>query len=75
MQWDVVAALPVGPAIPEDTLNRLIEYAKERSQPIIFLEHEVVDGQYVRSKQLCTGPAEFMVEAKNGITADDIFHL
>jgi hypothetical protein len=75
MGWEVVAALPVGRAIPEDTLKRLIDYAKARSQPIIFLEHEVEDGQYVRSQHLATGPSDFLAEIKNGITADDIFHL
>ena len=71
--WKSVAALPVGSAIPEDTLKRLIEHAKERAQPIIFLEHEFSDGQYVRSQQFATGPVEFIAEAKESLKLEDIW--
>ena len=71
--WDTVTVLPVGPKIPPETLQRLVDYARERAQPIMFLEHEVEDGEYVNTRHLATGSPEFIDEAKNGLQEEDVW--
>tara|TARA_B100001540_G_scaffold182235_1_gene160729 strand:- start:2075 stop:2560 length:486 start_codon:yes stop_codon:yes gene_type:complete len=71
--WETVSALPVGEKIPDATLRRLVDYARERQQPIIFLQHEVEDGEFTGSRHLATGTPAFIAQAKNGLRTEDVW--
>ena len=71
--WQTITAMPVGAQIPEQTLRRLIEHARQRGMPVIFLQHDEVDGDFLNTRHLATGPAEFIAEAKHGLKADDVW--
>jgi hypothetical protein len=73
--WKTLNAAPVGEKIPQETLSRLIAYAKERSLPIMFVEHSFKDGEYSETRNLATGPADFIAEAKHGINDDDMWKM
>jgi hypothetical protein len=73
--WETVTIVPVGEKVPEETLARLIDYAKERSLPVIFIEHRFEEREYRTSRQLATGPAEFIAAAKHGLNKDDLWAI
>ena len=61
----VISALPVGPSIPERTLDWLKRYAREHRRPLIFFERKVVDGAYAGMQRFGYGPEEFRRQVAN----------
>ena len=59
-EWNVMRAMPVGPVIPEDTLEWLRLHTKSRDVPLIFYERGLVDGVYTQAdRQRAYGSPEF----------------
>ena len=53
-------AMPVGPVIPEDTLEWLRLHTKSRDVPLIFYERVLVDGVYTQAdRHRAYGSPEF----------------
>lgn len=71
-QWPVILAVPRGEKIPGDTLDWLKAYASERRIPLLFIEREIRDGQYVDARQSGYGPPAFAHAVKNEITSEDV---
>ena len=77
-------ATPIGPTMPETTLEWLRLYTKSKDVPLIFYESGVVDGVYTHAdRQRAYGSPEFAAAIKETIlrlgdtketlfTADDV---
>jgi len=71
----VVKAVPAGECIPDDTLEWLKAYAREKGIPLLFSTRLLKDGQFVGSKLLGYGPPDFVHAVKNAIGPEDIMTL
>ena len=71
----VVKAVPIGECIPEDTLEWLQTYAREKGIPLLFSKRLLKDGEFVGSKLLGYGPPDFIHAVENALTPEDIMTL
>ena len=61
-------AMPVGPTIPEATLEWLRLHTKSKEMPLIFYERGFVDGAYtLTDRQRAYGSPEFAVAIKEAV--------
>ena len=67
-EWNVMRAVPVGPMIPEPTLEWLRLFTKGKEVPLIFYERGLVDGVYTHTdRQRAYGSPEFAVAIKEAV--------
>ena len=71
-RWSVVKAVPTGEFIPEDTLEWLKAYARQKGKPLLFEKRLLKDGNFHGMKKLGYGPPEFLVDVENAIGPEDI---
>ena len=62
-------ALPVGEAIPEETLKRLLHVSKNSRMPMIFIINEFEDSQCINHFETGFGPPDFLEAVKNNTEA------
>lgn len=75
-EWDVLQAVPVGPEIPPETLERLRLYTKQKDIPLVFYEREIVDGEYNGGgRQRAFGSQNFAHAVKNYVLPKDMMKL
>jgi hypothetical protein len=70
--WNVVKAVPTGECIPEDTLEWLKAYAREKGIPLLFETRLLKDGKFHGLRKLGYGPPDFLHTVENAIGSDDI---
>lgn len=58
--WKVLIATPTGWKIPQKTLERLMQYARERATPLIWIENFQRAGKYTHFSRSGFGPKPFM---------------
>lgn len=58
--WDVIMATPTGWTIPGQTLERLMDYARRQSLPLVWIENLHNNGVYTHFKRSAFGPADFV---------------
>ena len=73
--WTVVKAVPAGECIPDDTLEWLKAYAREKGIPLLFSTRLLKDGQFHGHRKLGYGPADFIHAVENEIGPEDIMTL
>jgi len=73
--WSIVKAVPVGVAIPEETLEWLKAYARENKKPLLFQENLLKDGQYHGIRNVGYGPPAFQEHVRKAIGPEDIMQL
>jgi hypothetical protein len=67
-EWNVMRAVPVGPKVPEATLEWLRLYTKSKDVPLIFYERGQADGVYTHSdRQRAYGSPEFAAAIKETV--------
>ena len=67
-EWNVMRAMPVGPKIPEATLEWLRLFTKGKDVPLIFYERGQADGAYTHTdRQRAYGSPEFAVAIKEAV--------
>jgi len=71
----MVKAVPTGDCIPEETLEWLKAYAREKGIPLLFSTRLLKDGKFVGRKMLGYGPPDFIHAVKNAIGPEDIMTL
>ena len=71
--WKVVRAIPTGPSVPGETYDWLLEYAKSKQIPFIFLEREFEDGRFSVSHLKALGPTAFAEDVKKAPNLNDTF--
>lgn len=71
--WKTLAVIPIGQKVPDDTLMRLLDYAKETGLPCVWNERaeDFVNDDTVSKKAL--GPEEFMLQVKWDFSDQDMF--
>lgn len=72
--WKVIRAFPVGEAVPPETLEWLIQYAKPKAMPIIFYQRNREGSAYESITLRALGPPRFTEEAKRWPSEGDVFH-
>lgn len=75
-QWHgrkVIRAVPTGEKIPPDTLEWLMALSRRQNTPLVFSEHDFVDGKFVRKRKLGYGPPEFIHAVKTEPGPEDVF--
>ena len=68
----IIAALPTGPRIPEETLEWLKKYAVEQGTPLVYREHFFEDGEYKYSRKMGFGPPAFVQAVQAGLMREDV---
>ena len=58
--WKVLMATPTGWKIPQKTLEQLMQYARNRKTPLIWIENIQKDGTYSHFSRSGFGPKPFM---------------
>ena len=58
--WKVMIATPTGWKIPDDTLQALMQYARAKQTPLIYIENLHSNGVYSHFKRSGFGPREFV---------------
>ncbi len=71
----IVKAVPTGERIPQDTLEWLKAYAREKAIPLMFPVRLLKDGKFHGRKMLGYGPPDFIHAVENMITHEDIMTL
>jgi hypothetical protein len=83
-EWNVMRAVPIGPVIPEATLEWLRLHTQSKEVPLIFYERGFADGAYTHTeRQRAFGSPEFSAAINEAIlrlgdteetlfTADDV---
>ena len=75
-QWKVIMAFPTGEKVPADTLEWLMQYAREHSIPLLFYTNLKENGKFKNIKRTGYGPPAFVHEAKTQIDpVVDVFSL
>lgn len=59
-QWPAIRAVPVGWAIPEQTLRRIKAFTMAQKMVLIYHEHEHEAGRLRQTQQVGFGPPGFM---------------
>lgn len=73
--WSIVKAVPTGVCIPEETLDWLMAYAREKKMPLLFQENLLLDGKYHGIRNRGYGPPAFVEHVKNAIGPEDVMTL
>jgi len=68
-------AIPTGIKIPQQTLDWLMEFARQTKVPLIYDERLLRDGKIAGVKQRGFGPPAFIEAVKNAIGPSDIIRL
>ena len=68
-------AVPTGAVIPEETLQWLMAYAREKKIPLLFQENLVLDGKYSGVRNRGYGPPAFVEHVKTAVGPEDIMRL
>ena len=71
--WEVLRAVPVGEKVPEETFEWLLDHAKAKGIPFMFLEYEIADGKMKSSSVNALGPVAFAEEVKSRPGQKDVF--
>ena len=71
----VVSAIPTGKNIPKETLEWLMNYARNKPIPLIFVEHFFEDGKYNGYKRTGYGPPSFIQAVNTEIDSEDTFMM
>jgi hypothetical protein len=58
--WTVMTATPTGWKIPRVTLRQIMQYARERTTPLIYIENFHREGIYTHFSRSGYGPKPFM---------------
>lgn len=58
--WNVMIATPTGWKIPVKTLQALMQYARAKQTPLIYIENLHTNGVYTHFKRSGFGPGEFV---------------
>ena len=74
--WNIVKAVPTGASIPEETLEWLKAYAREKKKPLLFQENLVgEDGNFNGLRSVGYGPPAFQEHVKEAIGIEDIMMI
>ncbi len=65
--WKVITAFPTGEEIPAETLEWLMNYARENATPLLFYSHMKVNDTFGSVKRTGYGPPAFVHEVKTQI--------
>lgn len=68
----VIAAVPTGEEIPQKTLDRLRQFAKVNSIPLVFTANPVKDGEFLKTVKTGFGPPEFVDAVSKAVGGNDI---
>ncbi|MDX1460139.1 MAG: hypothetical protein R3348_03710 [Xanthomonadales bacterium] len=69
--WEVIMATPTGWSIPDETLQQLIDWARLRNQPLVWIENIQEHGRYSHFTRSGYGPKAFLEAVKDpGIPLD-----
>lgn len=71
--WKVLRAIPTGPSVPSETYDWLLEYAKSKQIPFIFLEREREDGRFTVRHLKALGPTSFAEDVNKAPNLNDTF--
>jgi hypothetical protein len=71
----IIKATPAGETIPDETLDWLMAFARERSLPLVFSEHLFEDGKYFGLKRTGYGPPSFIHYVETQIMPEDIMQF
>ncbi|MGB5326953.1 MAG: hypothetical protein WBO58_01905 [Gammaproteobacteria bacterium] len=63
--WRIILATPTGWTIPQQTLERLMAYAKTQSIPLVYIENLHENGVYTHFKRSGYGPLDFIRSIQN----------
>lgn len=58
--WKVIIATPTAWKIPRETLRQVMQYARSRNLPLIWIENFHAGGRYTHFSRSGYGPGEFM---------------
>ena len=72
-QWKVLRAIPVGANIPPESHEWLLQYAKDRQIPYIYLERRMEGGRQVHLTEQALGPVQFAEDVKKAPGLNDTF--
>jgi hypothetical protein len=68
----IITAVPTGRKIPANTLEWLLEFSREQSTPLIFIEFLVEDGKYMGKRKTGYGPPSFIHAVETEVEPEDI---
>ncbi len=70
---EVIRAVPTGEKIPAATLEWLMVLARKLNLPLLFSEHEFVNGRFVSKKKIGYGPPSFIDAVRMEPGSEDTF--
>lgn len=70
--WNIVKAVPTGASIPEETMEWLKAYAREKKIPLLFQENLLENGRYTKIRNMGYGPPAFLEQVKLAIGPEDV---
>ena len=73
--WPIIDAIPTGPAIPEESVERLKAYAQEARIPLILRDYLQRDDKYIGQRTRGFGPPAFRDTVKYAIGPQDIVKM
>lgn len=68
----VIATVPTGEKIPQETLNKLRTFAKVNGIPLMFSENPLKDGVFGKTVKTGYGPTEFVAAVRDSVGEDDV---
>ena len=71
--WEVVRAIPVGDEVPPATLQWLMDYARQKQQPLMWFIRTRENGDYGSIKRMGYGPPAFRETVKYAIEPQDLY--
>lgn len=72
---EVIYAWPVGPAIPQETLKWLEDYARRENKPLITIEHQLDAGKFTGMTATGFGPPAFIELVKSKLRPEEIIAM
>ena len=63
--WKVILATPTRWKIPEDTLKRIMAFAKQHTTPLVYIENLHDNGVYTHFSRSGFGPLDFVQSIKS----------
>jgi hypothetical protein len=73
--WPIIDAIPTGPNIPEESIERLKEYAQETRIPLILRDYLKRNDKYIGQRTRGFGPPAFRDTVKYAIGPRDIVKM
>jgi hypothetical protein len=70
--WSIIKAVPTGATIPEETIEWLKAYARDKKIPLLFSANLEKDGNYHGVTNMGYGPPAFVERVKLDIMPEDI---